>query len=224
MSGLVYGLLWLFFNASGRILFRFKTVGREHIPKHGGVLVAANHASYLDILFLGCAMRRRAVFLGREDLFGFPGMRGILRWLGWIPIRLDRLDREGFGQAIRLINDGNVVVIYPEGGRTRDGELKPGKPGVGLLVAATGCTVIPAYLAGTYEVLPITASWIRLYPVTVRFGAPIDFGVDMERYTGKDLYRHVSRTVMERIAELGHVPPPNGPSGREPATRALNAE
>ena len=233
MSALCYGLLWLACNAAGRLLFRYRAIGRHHIPKQGGVLVAANHASYLDIPLLGCGIRRRVAFLGRQDLFPVPGARWLARWLGWIPIRQDRLDREGFGKAIRLIKEGNVVAIYPEGTRTHDGALKPGKPGIGLLVAETGCPVVPAHIAGTFEALPMGATWLRLRPVTVTFGEPIDFSKDVQRDSGKEFYQHVSRTVMKRIAALGRVAPPRDPSAaaergeradRRPAARPYHAE
>ena len=224
MSGLVYGLLWVLFNATGRLFFRYRVSGREHIPRTGGVLVAANHASYLDIPFLACGIPRRVAFLGRHDLFPVPGLKWVLRRIAWIPIRLDRLDRKGFEAAIGLIEEGNVVAIYPEGGRTWDGSLRPGKLGIGFLVASTGCPVVPAYLAGTREVLPIGSKWIRLHPVRAIFGEPIDFTAASHRYTGKDLYRHVSRTVMSKIAELGRVPPPDDSSTQDPAARPLNAE
>lgn len=213
MSGLVYGFLWVLFRALGVVLFRYRTCGVEHIPKKGGILIAANHASFLDIPMLGCGVPRRAAFLGRQDLFPIPGLRWVCQWLGWIPIRISRLDRQGFGTAIGLIKQGKAVVIYPEGTRTLDGPLGPGRPGIGVIVAETGCPVVPAYIGGTYDALPPKATWVRLRPITVTFGKPIDFTADAKRYAGKDFYRHVSRTVMARIAELGQVAPPAEPSG-----------
>jgi 1-acyl-sn-glycerol-3-phosphate acyltransferase len=233
VSGVGYGFLWLLCNAVGRLLFRYRAIGPEHIPKHGGVLVAANHASFLDIPLLGCGISRRVAFLGRQDLFPVPGLRWLVQWLGWIPIRQDRLDREGFGKAIRLIKEGKVVAIYPEGTRSPNGALQPGRPGIGILVAETGCPVVPAYIDGTYEALPTGAAWIRLHRVTVTFGEPIDFSVDAQRDSGKEFYQHVSRTVMTRIAALGRVAPPTVPSApaeraerseRRPAARPYNAE
>jgi 1-acyl-sn-glycerol-3-phosphate acyltransferase len=98
------------------------------------------------------------------------------------------------------------VVIYPEGGRTEDGRLQPGKPGIGLIVAATGCPVIPAFLGGTYEALPPGAKWIRLRPIQVRFGAPMDFSKLLEETGGEDkktLYQRMSEEIMDRITALG---------------------
>jgi len=223
VSTVAYGILWLLVNAVGRLLFRYRVVGREHVPARGGVLIAANHASYVDIPFMGAAVRRRIWHLGRQDLF-FPVLRPVIQWLGWIPIRQDRLDRSGFGKAVRLIREGKIVVIYPEGTRTPDGRLRRGKPGVGLIVAETGCAVIPAYIAGTHEVLPMGARGISLHPIRVTFGTPIDFTEAAQRLSGKDLYQHVSRTVMARIADLGQVAPPDDPVERRSAALSRKAE
>ncbi len=227
MSAVCYACLRLLIKAVGRLCFRFQSVGQDLVPKQGGVLIAANHASYLDIPFLGVALQRRAAFLGRQDLFPMPGIHWLCRWLGWIPIRQNRLDREGFAKAINLIKEGRVVVIYPEGTRTLDGTLGPGKPGLGVIVAETGCRVVPAYIAGTYEALPTEATWVRFHPIKVVFGPPIDFSADATRLAGKEFFRHVSRTVMARIAELGQVPDPgvtSEPTEPDPASRSLNAE
>lgn len=215
MSAIIYWCLWGLFRAIGHLGFHYRAVGVERIPKEGGLLIAANHASFLDIPLLGCGIPRRVAFLGRQDLFPVPGLKGILQWLGWIPIRHDRLDRTGFKKAAELILQGRPVVIYPEGTRTRTGHLMPGKPGLGTIVAETGCRVLPAYIKGTYEALPIATWKLKFHPVEVTYGEPIDFTRDIQALSKKDLYRYVSRAVMERIAELGKVaPPPGHTSGR----------
>jgi 1-acyl-sn-glycerol-3-phosphate acyltransferase len=175
------------------------------VPKTGGFIVAANHASYLDIPFLGCGIRRRAWYLGRSDLFPVPGFKAICQWLGWIPLRTGRLDRDAFGKAVSLIKAGKIVVIFPEGSRSVDGRLQSPKPGIGVIVAQTGCSVVPAYLKGTYEVLPMGTMWPRFRPVTVMYGEPITFSRNGENGEGKQFYQEVTRTVMSRIASLGAV-------------------
>lgn len=200
---MLYALLWVFFNLLGRACFRYRAIGSEHVPRRGGVLLAANHESYLDIPFLGCGVRRRVHFLGRKSLFPNPVLGWLFRSLGWIPIRQDRLDREGFGEAIRLIRAGKAVVIYPEGGRSRDGKLQPGKPGIGVIVAETQCLVVPVYIEGTFEAWPMHARFPRVHPITVTYGEPIVFAEDLKRLDGKAAYQHVAQEVMARIAELG---------------------
>jgi 1-acyl-sn-glycerol-3-phosphate acyltransferase len=185
------------------------------VPQTGGFIVAANHASYLDIPLLGCGMRRRAWFLGRSDLFPVPGLKAICQWLGWIPLRIGRLDRDAFGKAVALIKEGKVVVIFPEGSRSPDGLLRLPKPGIGMIVAQTGCPVVPVYLKGTHDVLPSGIMWPRFRPVTVYYGAPIAFSRNGENGESKQFYQEVSRTVMDRIAALGAVESPTQQSSAD---------
>lgn len=213
----MYGILWVLVRAVAWLCFRFRVTGT--VPKRGGLLVAANHASYFDIPLLGCGMSRRAWYLGRSDLF-MPGVKGILQWLGWIPLKLGRLDRKAFERAVALIKAGKVVVIFPEGSRSLDGRLGEAKAGLGMIVAQTSCSVVPAYLKGTFEVLPAGAKRPRFHPVSVSFGEPLSFAPPAGNGESKQFYREVSRTVMERIAALGGVDSPNhhAPAG------ARNAE
>ncbi len=205
MSTIVYGILWILCRSLSRLFFRYRTNGVEHIPRTGGVLLAANHASYADIPLLGCGVRRRLFYLGRADLFPQQMANWMLRSLGWIPLRPERWDRKAFQQVVDLLKAGNAVVIFPEGTRTPDGNLQPGKLGIGMIVAESQCSVIPVFLDGTRQVLPMDASWLRLHPVTVSFGKPIDFREDIKNLTGKELYKHITQTVMDRIADLRHV-------------------
>jgi len=200
----LYWTLWIIVRGLARLLFHLQVSGQDHIPRTGGVLIAANHASYLDIPILGCALPRRASFIGRMDLFaGIVG--SVLRYLGWIPIRRGQVDRKAFDEAVRRLKAGQVVVIYPEGSRTENGQLQPGKPGIGMMAATAGCLVVPAFLEGTYEALPPGAKWIRFRPMRVAFGKPMDFSSVIENESEdkkKLVYQQMSQEIMERIAEL----------------------
>ncbi len=201
----MYGILWILCRVLSRLFLRYRTRGGEHVPASGGVLLAANHASYTDIPLLGCGVRRRLLYLGRANLFPHPLVHRLLRSLGWIPLKHHRWDRNAFRDVVDLLKAGKAVVIFPEGTRTPNGALQPGKPGIGLLVAAAQCPVVPVYLRGTYEVLPMGATRLRLHPVEVLFGESMDFHEDCQRYSGKELYQRISQTVMARIAELHDV-------------------
>lgn len=233
MTGFLYGILWLAVRGVARVYFGLRVEGVEQVPATGGMLLAANHASYLDIPLLGCGIRRRLWYMGRRDLFPVPGLKWLFRGLGWIPIRPDRLDRQGFDSAIELIRSGKAVVIYPEGGRTVTGHLRHGKPGVGIIVAQTKCPVVPVYIEGTFDAMPPGHSWPRPRRVTLRFGAPMKF-VDVPAATEKAFYHEVSRRVMSQIADLGRVASPQGGQRHDassmaaaperPAPQPLNAE
>ncbi len=208
MSGVGYRLLWVLFNGLARLLFRFRTEGVHHFPKTGGVIVAANHASFLDIPLLGCAIPRRVFFLGRDNLFPNRYLNWMFQWLGWIPLKTHRLDRKAFGRALSHLRVGEPVVIFPEGTRTEDGVLQPGRPGIGYLVAESQCEVIPAYISGTFKVLPVRARWPKPYPIKVIFGKPLKFRKD-EGSSLKAFYEKVSVSVMDHIARLGEVSSPS---------------
>ncbi len=207
MSGVIYWSLWLFFNLLARLFLRFRVEGKQFFPKTGGVIVAANHASYFDIPLLGCAIKRRVVFLGRATLFPNPVLSWTLQRLGWIPLKTHRLDRKAFNVALEYLRAGIPVVIFPEGSRTEDGHLQPGRSGIGFLVKESGCQVIPAYISGTFNVLPVRAKCPRVFPVTVFFGKLLNFS-SADTTMKKHEYEHIGRTVMGEIAQVGGTSPP----------------
>lgn len=208
MSNVFYWLLWGLCRFLSRIFLHYRVVHEEYVPRTGGVLIAANHASYADIPLLGCGVRRRLYFVGRSNLFQQPLLNWWLRCLGWIPLKPNRVDRKALGVVVDLLKAGNAVVIFPEGTRTPDGRLQPGKPGVGVIVAQTGCPVVPVYLEGTFQVLPTGAKGLRCHPVRVIFGQALDFTQARKQQQGKELYHTISRTIMKCIAELGQVEQP----------------
>ena len=222
MSGLFYAILWWFFNLFSRVCLRYRAVGQEHIPRKGGVLFAANHASYSDIPLLGCGIPRRVAYLGRSNLFPNRFFNWALRSLGWIPLKTDRIDRKAFGEAITLLKSGKPVVIFPEGTRSQDGHLKKGKAGIGVIVAETQCPVVPAYISGSWDVLPMGTARLRLHPVTIRFGEPIVFSSSPANR--REFYDYVVTTVMTRIAELGNVPYPYRHGSLKSVSQPSNAE
>ena len=209
LTSTIYWTLWGLFRSIGRLCFQLRFTGQENIPTQGRLLIAANHASILDIPFLGCGAARQLAFIGRHNLFPIPGINSLLQRLGWIPIRQDGFDRDGLRRAEASIATGKAVVIFPEGARTETGALGEGKLGLAMLVARTQCLVVPAYISGTFEALPIGARRISFHPVRVIYGAPIDFAPEIDRFSKKEFYRHVTDTVMASILDLAltDVPP-----------------
>jgi 1-acyl-sn-glycerol-3-phosphate acyltransferase len=199
---MLYAIIHAFLRILGRLLFRLRIVGAEHVPKTGPVLIAPNHVSYLDIPLLGVMINRPLHFMGKASLF-----RG--RWVGWLyrslnsfPIERGSRSRIGLMEAVSRLKEGCCVAMYPEGGRSLDGRLQKPMPGIGMIVALSGAKVIPAYVAGTDKVLPVGAWMIRLHPVTVYIGEPLDFTDLIQKGDGKELYLQISRAVMEQIAKL----------------------
>jgi 1-acyl-sn-glycerol-3-phosphate acyltransferase len=181
-----------------RAVWRPRARGLEHIPTEGGFIVAANHLSFVDSLFMPLVCPRNVVFLGKADYFDSWRTRWFMEAAGVIPVR-----REGgsAGEAailagIRALKAGHAVGIYPEGTRSPDGRLYRGKTGVARLALEAQVPVIPVGIHGTPEIMPIEAKVPRLtgQPL-VEFGSPLTF----ERYYDRPKDRFVLRSVTDEI-------------------------
>jgi 1-acyl-sn-glycerol-3-phosphate acyltransferase len=203
IGNILYAIAWVLVNVVARLFFRLRVIGQHHIPREGGVLIAANHVSYTDIPFLGCAMRRRANFIAKAELFNNPVVGWFYRTMGGMPIERGSISRDKLSEAIRRLDSGKLVVIYPEGARSKDGRLRPGMRGIGLIVALTGVPVVPAYISGTDKVMPVGSKWVRFHPVAILFGEPLDFsGLLKQSLPSQVTHKMISDAVMEKIQEL----------------------
>ncbi len=183
-----------------RIFFQLRIIGVEHVPKEGGVIVSANHSSYFDIPLLGCALCRPADNIAKSELFKNRLIGAFFRKLGGFPVRRGKGDHNAIKEAARRLKTGRLLSIYPEGTRTRDGQLQKGKAGIGMLVVASKVPVVPAFIEGTYLLRPFRQ-------VTICFGKPIDFremieNADKEGMHSKVLYGTISSKVMKEISTL----------------------
>lgn len=160
-----------------RLVYRIRIEGKQHLPKRGPVIVAANHRSFLDSIFLPLAIgRRRMTFVAKAEYFDSKKTAWLFRGLGQIPIRREggSASDRALASATEVLENGGVFGIYPEGTRTRDGITHRGHTGVARLALRTGAPVVPVGLIGTDECQPTDKVLPRLFrEVTVRFGEPI---------------------------------------------------
>jgi 1-acyl-sn-glycerol-3-phosphate acyltransferase len=185
--------------------YRIRVEGREHLPEQGPVILASNHRSFLDSIFIPLLVRRRVTFVAKAEYFDDPKTAWFFRAVGQIPIR-----REGgsasdgaLAAATEVLERGGVFGIYPEGTRTRDGYLHRGKTGVARLALATGAPIVPVGLVGTDECQPTDAKLPRLFRrVTVRFGPPILPERYADRRHDRLVLRQITDELMFEIAEL----------------------
>ena len=155
------------------LYLRMSRIGREHIPREGGVIIAANHRSFLDPFLIGTLVRRPVYFVAKRELFTNPLLAWWLSSLGAFPVDRGNGDRDAMGTARRILERGDVVVIFPEGTRTRPGGLGNPKRGVGRLALETGAPIVPVAVIGTEAV---RRGWrIRPHKVRLRCGRPLLF-------------------------------------------------
>jgi 1-acyl-sn-glycerol-3-phosphate acyltransferase len=197
-----YWVGYHFSRLLARIFFRFRIIHRERMIQSGPVIVAMNHQSYLDPPLAGNACDRAIYFLARRSLLNVPVLRWLLPKLNVIPVNQEGIDRSALKALIQVIKAGNGALVFPEGSRTLDGNLQPGLPGIGLVIAKTLAPVVPMRIFGAHEALPRGGGRMRFHPITVVVGEPIHFTASDLQDRGKDVYAQLSQRVMDAIAAL----------------------
>jgi 1-acyl-sn-glycerol-3-phosphate acyltransferase len=185
-----------------KIYFGFETRGLKYVPLRGGVLAAANHASYLDPPLLGNATPRVMYYMARADLFRGKLAGPFIKLWGAFPIRRDMWSAGGLKEAMRKLDGGKLVMFFPEGTRSYDGGLRKPMVGAGLLAYMAKAPVVPTYIDGSYESFPRGAKAPGPAKVTVCFGPPLDLEPYRERPPSKETYRAIAEEIMAAIAAL----------------------
>jgi 1-acyl-sn-glycerol-3-phosphate acyltransferase len=199
-------LYWLlkriFLGPLLRLVYRPWTEGAEHVPDTGGAILAGNHLTVVDSLFMPLVLERKVTFLAKSDYFTEKGMKGrFKKWFfggtGNVPV-----DRSGgkaseaaLNTALRTLDQGDLLGIYPEGTRSPDGKLYRGRTGVARMALEAQVPVIPVAMIGTFEMQPPGRVIPKFKRPGVRFGAPLDFS----RYYGLQTDRYVLRAVTDEI-------------------------
>src|SRR3954462_7675851 len=185
-----------------RILLRPWVKGLDNVPKHGAAIIASNHVSFSDSLFMPLVVPRRVTFLAKSDYFTGRGIKGFFKrqffsGVGQVPIDRSggRASEAAIETGLRVLREGKLLGIYPEGPRSPDGRLYRGKTGVARMALEAGVPVIPVAMIGTYEIQPPGQLVPRLAKVGVAIGKPLDFS----RYEGMSTDRFVLRSVTDEI-------------------------
>jgi 1-acyl-sn-glycerol-3-phosphate acyltransferase len=153
--------------------FRLTVVGGDFLPAAGAAIVIGNHASFLDPFLISARCRRPVRWLVSQEFYAKRQLRWLLSWFGTIPVGGGRSMVRSYRRIAEVVSGGGLVGIFPEGGITRDGELKPFRDGAAVIAFRLGVPVVPLHIHGTYEALPRYAKWPRFVPVTIRIGEPI---------------------------------------------------
>jgi 1-acyl-sn-glycerol-3-phosphate acyltransferase len=146
--------------------------GQRNMPKEGGVLLISNHLSHLDVFVLGLLLPRPLNYVARSTLF-VPGLAFLIRSVGGFAIQREGMGAQGLKETLRRIRNGGIVTLFPEGTRSRDGELGELKPGIAVLASRARVPIVPTGLAGTFEAWPRSRPFPLPAPIRVHYGAPI---------------------------------------------------
>ena len=161
-----------------------------------------NHQSFLDPPLAGICCRREIFYLGRKTLFDIPVLGSVLRHLNVIGVDRDGSDMSALKTVIRTIRNGGCTIIFPEGTRSSDGNLRPARPGAGLIIAKTLAPVVPMRIFGAFDAFPRDAKFPRPRPVTVVIGEPMRFTPADIEGPSREVYQRLSDQVMARIGSL----------------------
>jgi 1-acyl-sn-glycerol-3-phosphate acyltransferase len=185
-----------------RVLFRPWVEGVEHVPKQGPAILASNHLSFSDSFFLPLVVPRPITFLAKSDYFTGRGVKGLFnkaffKGVGQVPVDRSggRASEAALRTGLRVLGDGHLLGIYPEGTRSPNGTLYRGKTGLARMALLGDVPVLPVAMINTYEIQPPGVLRPRLRRVGIRIGAPLDF----HRYEGMEDDRFILRSVTDEV-------------------------
>lgn len=204
----VYLVGWTFYRTLFRFYFRWRVFHSERVPLTGSVILASNHASFLDPPLVGSGIHRGINYLARKSLFKFPLFGWVLRTVNAVPV-----DREGGGAAglksvLDRLNADGAIILFPEGTRSPDGKLQPARSGIGLTVIKSNALVVPVRVFGTYEAYGRNRRFPRPHRVAVKYGKPLDFAAyraeakTCSKDRLKEIYQQIADEIMAAINRL----------------------
>ncbi|MGE3310412.1 MAG: lysophospholipid acyltransferase family protein [Limisphaerales bacterium] len=204
----IYRLCWSMSRwVAGRVL-RGREAGWEHVPLEGPLIVAANHASFMDPPMIGASCPRALCYLGRESLFSNWAVGWLLRAVGSVALDRDGTSGKGLKTILERLLAGEGIILFPEGTRTMDGNLQPGRAGIGMIALRSKAPVVPVRVFGTFESWGRHRKWPRRWPIGVRFGRPLSFdslvaeAETASRSRVKEIYQEVADEIVSAIARL----------------------
>jgi len=185
-----------------KTIFRPWVVGADRVPATGGVILASNHLSFIDSVFLPLVIERNMVFLAKSDYFTGKGLKGWATKLFFTATGMLPIDRSGgkaseasLNTGLRVLASGEALGIYPEGTRSPDGRMYRGRTGVARMVLEARVPVIPVAMIDTARIMPIGSRMPRLGRIGIVFGEPLDFS----RFEGMEGDRFILRSITDEI-------------------------
>ena len=196
--GWTYTLARLVLTVPTMLLWRVRAFGLENVPEEGPLVLAPNHFSQMDHFFVGLYLRRKIRFMAKSQLFGPPVLTYIYKHGGVFPVRRGHHDEEAFVTVRQLLDQGEMLLVYAEGGRSRSQQLGKPKPGIGRIALESGVPIVPVAIHGS----EYARQWKRFrFPkTTVQFGEPLTFPVEPSADRERQL--EVATEVFARVREM----------------------
>ncbi len=198
---IVYNIFYNLAKLFARLFFQMRVIHPERMIEQGPLILAVNHTSFIDPPLAGICSRRGVYYLARKTLLKWPFFGPLFTALFVITVDRDGNDMSALREVIKKIREGNGVLLFPEGTRSKDGNLQPGRAGIGLVIAKTGAPVLPMRIFGAFEAFPKNAKMPHFSPVTVVIGEPLYFE-SIELEASREAYQLLGDRVMEAIAKL----------------------
>ena len=199
---LTYNIFYNLAKLFARVFFRMRVVHPERMIESGPLILAVNHSSFFDPPLAGICSRRGVYYLARKTLLQWPFFGPLFPDMNVIPVERDGNDMSALREVIKKIKEGNGVVLFPEGTRSKDGNIQPGRAGIGLVIAKTGAPVLPMRIFGAYDAFPKNSKRLHFSQITVVIGEPIFFSPNDIASATRETYQALSDRVMEAIAAL----------------------
>jgi 1-acyl-sn-glycerol-3-phosphate acyltransferase len=196
--GWTYTFVRILVSLPTLLIYRVKAIGVENVPKSGPLLLAPNHFSQMDHFFIGLYLRRKVRFMAKSQMFGPPVLTYVYKHGGVFPVRRGHHDEEAIKSALTILGQGEMLLVYCEGGRSRSGKLGEVKPGIGRIALESDVTVVPVAIQGSETV----RRWKRFrFPkVTVQFGKPLSF--PNEEGAGRERQLEVAEQIFAPVREM----------------------
>jgi 1-acyl-sn-glycerol-3-phosphate acyltransferase len=209
-----YRILKSFLAPLLMLLFRPKVTGLRHVPTTGPVIIASNHLSFSDSIFMPLVVPRKVTFLAKSEYFTSPGLKGFIKKLTFIALGQVPVDRSGGKRSeaalltgLRVLNEGSCIGIYPEGTRSPDGRLYKGRTGIARMAIESGAAVVPVAMFNTAEIQPTGQVVPKVRRVEMIFAEPMYFTGDS---TDPAVLREATNKIMDVIAAMsGQIYVPN---------------
>lgn len=196
--GWTYPLVRAIVSLPTLLIYRVRAIGVGNVPKTGPLVLAPNHFSQMDHFFVGLYLRRQIRFMAKSQMFGPPVLTYVYKHGGVFPVRRGLHDEEAFRTAFTILDQGGMLLVYAEGGRSRSDRLGEVKPGIGRIALEAGVPVVPVAIHGSAKV----RRWKRFrFPkVTVQFGEPVSFPVEVAPSRERQL--EAATEVFGRVREM----------------------